>query len=53
MIIREMFSKLLVPIDSSDDSFRALDHDIFFIKEDKAQTTASHIMKNLPFVHVQ
>jgi hypothetical protein len=33
MIIREMFSKLLFPIDSSDDSFTALDHDIFLSKK--------------------
>jgi nucleotide-binding universal stress UspA family protein len=53
MLIREMFSKLLVPIDGSDNSFRALDHAIFLSKNIRAQTTALHIMENVPFVHVQ
>lgn len=48
-----MFSKLLVPIDGSDNSFRALDHAIFLSKKIGAQITALHIMENLPFVHVQ
>jgi nucleotide-binding universal stress UspA family protein len=48
-----MFSKLLVPIDGSDNSFRALDHAIFLSKKIGAQTTALHIMENLPSVYVQ
>ena len=51
MIVREMFSKLLVPIDGSDNSFRALNHAIFLSKI-VAQTTALHAMENLPFAHV-
>ena len=42
MIVREMFSKLLVPIDGSDNSFRALNHAIFLSKKIVAQTTALH-----------
>jgi nucleotide-binding universal stress UspA family protein len=49
MIVREMFSKLLVPIDGSDNSFRALNHAIFLSKKTLAQTTALHAMDlNLP-----
>jgi nucleotide-binding universal stress UspA family protein len=52
MIVREMFSKLLVPIDGSDNSFRALNHE-FFLSKIVAQTTALHAMENLPFAHVE
>jgi nucleotide-binding universal stress UspA family protein len=48
-----MFSKLLVSMDGSDNSFRALNHAIFLSKKISAQTTALHIMENLPFVLVQ
>ena len=48
-----MFSKLLVPIDGSDNSFRALEHGIFLSKKIRAQTTALHIMENFPSVYVQ
>ena len=47
-----MFSKLLVPIDGSDNSFRALNHAIFLSKKIVAQTTALYVMENLPFTHV-
>ena len=39
-----MFSKLLVPIDGSDNSFRALNHAIFLSKKIVAQTTALHVI---------
>ena len=48
-----MFSKLLVPIDGSDNSFRALDHAIFLSKKTGAYTTALHVMENLPLGYVQ
>ena len=48
-----MFSKLLVPIDGSNNSFRALEHAIFLSKKIRAQTTAMHIMENFPSVYVQ
>jgi nucleotide-binding universal stress UspA family protein len=47
-----MFSKLLVPIDGSDNSFRALNHAIFLSKKIVAQITALHVMENPPFIHV-
>ncbi len=48
-----MFSKLLVPIDGSDNSFRALDHAIFLSKKITAQITALRVMEYLPLVYVQ
>jgi nucleotide-binding universal stress UspA family protein len=48
-----MFSKLLVPIDGSDNSFRALEHGIFLSNKIRAQTTVLHIMENFPSVYVQ
>lgn len=48
-----MFSKLLVPIDGSDNSFRALDHAIFLSKKISAQITALRVMEHLPLVYVQ
>jgi nucleotide-binding universal stress UspA family protein len=48
-----MYSKLLVPIDGSDNSFRALDNAIFLSKEIRARITALHVRENLPFVYVQ
>jgi nucleotide-binding universal stress UspA family protein len=48
-----MFSKLLVPIDGSDNSFRALDHAIFLSKKLTAQITALRVIEHLPLVYVQ
>jgi nucleotide-binding universal stress UspA family protein len=48
-----MFSKLLVPIDGSDNSFRALDHAIFLSKKITARITALRVMEYLPLVYVQ
>jgi nucleotide-binding universal stress UspA family protein len=48
-----MFSKLLVSIDGSDNSFRALEHGIFLSKKIRAQTTALHIVENFPSIYVQ
>lgn len=46
-------NKILIPIDGSDNSFRGLEYAIFLSKNMGAQTTALHIMENLPFGHVQ
>jgi nucleotide-binding universal stress UspA family protein len=48
-----MFSKLLVPIDGSDNSFRALNHAIFLSKNITAQITALRVVENLPLVYIQ
>ena len=48
-----MFSKLLVPIDGSNNSFRALDHAIFLSKKITARITVLRVMEYLPLVYVQ
>jgi nucleotide-binding universal stress UspA family protein len=48
-----MFSKLLVPIDGSDNSFRALNHAIFLSKNMTTQITALRVMEYLPLVYIQ
>ena len=48
-----MFSKLLVPIDGSDNSFRALNHAIFLSQKITAQITALHVMEYLPLVYIE
>jgi nucleotide-binding universal stress UspA family protein len=48
-----MFSKLLVAIDGSDNSFRALNHAIFLSKKITAQITVLRVMEYLPLVYVQ
>ena len=53
MKVGEMFSKLLVPVDGSDNSFRALNHAIFLSKKVTAQITALRVMEYLPLVYVQ
>jgi nucleotide-binding universal stress UspA family protein len=48
-----MFSKLLVPIDGSDNSLRALNHAIFLSKNMTAQITALRVMEYLSLVYIQ
>ncbi len=48
-----MFSKILVPVDGSDNSFRALDHAIFLAKTTHASLTAMHVIENPPMVYVE
>jgi nucleotide-binding universal stress UspA family protein len=48
-----MFSKLLVPMDGSDNSFRALNHAIFLSQKITAQITALHVMEYLPVVYIE
>jgi nucleotide-binding universal stress UspA family protein len=52
-MIMVMFSKLLVPIDGFDNSFRALNHAIFLSKNMRAQITALRVMEYLPLVYIQ
>jgi nucleotide-binding universal stress UspA family protein len=53
MKVGEMFSKLLVPVDGSDNSFRALNHAIFLSKKITAQITALYVMEYLPLVYIE
>jgi nucleotide-binding universal stress UspA family protein len=48
-----MFSKMLVPVDGSDNSFRALDQTIFLAKSTGASATAIHVIENPPTVYVE
>lgn len=48
-----MFSKMLVPVDGSDNSFRALDQAIFLAKSTGASVTAMHVIENPPTVYVE
>jgi nucleotide-binding universal stress UspA family protein len=47
-----MFSKLLVPVDGSENSLRALEAAIFLSKKIDAQTTALHVMEKAPTVYI-
>lgn len=48
-----MFSKVLVPVDGSDNSFRALDAAISLAKTTGASLTAMHVIENPPTVYVE
>jgi nucleotide-binding universal stress UspA family protein len=48
-----MLSKILVAVDGSDNSFRALDHAIFLAKKAEARLTAMHVVENPPTVYVE
>lgn len=48
-----MLSKILVPVDGSDNSLRALDHAIFLAKSAGAGVTAMHVMEKPPTVYVE
>jgi len=48
-----MLSKILVPVDGSENSFRALEHAIFLSKKiEGAQTTVTHIIEDPPSVYI-
>ncbi|HXW12433.1 MAG TPA: universal stress protein [Nitrososphaeraceae archaeon] len=48
-----MFSKVLVPIDGSDNSFRALDAALLLSEKLGAKVTAIHVMEDIPVLHIQ
>jgi nucleotide-binding universal stress UspA family protein len=48
-----MLSKILVPVDGSKDSLRALDHGIYLAKKTDASITLMHVMENPPTVYVE
>lgn len=48
-----MFSKILVPVDGSDNSLRALDQATFLAKSTGASVTAMHVIENPPTVYVE
>lgn len=48
-----MFSRILVPVDGSDNSHRALDAALFLSEKLGAKVTAIHVMEDLPVLHIQ
>ncbi|HVD21113.1 MAG TPA: universal stress protein [Nitrososphaera sp.] len=48
-----MFSKVLVPVDGSENSLRALDHAIYLAKKAGANITAMNVIENPPTVYVE
>ena len=48
-----MFSKVLVPVDGSENSLRALDHAIYLGKKTGANITAMNVIENPPTVYVE
>ena len=48
-----MFSKVLVPIDGSENSFRALDAALLLSEKLGAKVTAIHVMEDIPVLHIQ
>ena len=48
-----MYSKILVPVDGSDNSIRALESGIYFAKRTNASLTAIHVIENPPTVYVE
>lgn len=48
-----MLSKLLVPVDGSENSLRALDHANYLAKKTGANITAMNVIENPPTVYVE
>ena len=48
-----MFSKVLVPVDGSDNSLRALDAALILSEKIGAEVTAIHVMEDIPILHIQ
>ena len=48
-----MFSKILVPVDGSDISYRALDSALFLSERLGSKITAIHVIEQVPTVYIQ
>ena len=48
-----MFTKILVPVDGSDNSRRALDAALFLSEKLNAKVTAIHVMEDVPVLHIK
>lgn len=48
-----MFLKILVPVDGSDVSYRALDAALFLSEKLGSKITTIHVMENVPTLHIQ
>jgi nucleotide-binding universal stress UspA family protein len=48
-----LFSKVLVPVDGSDNSLRSLDPALLLSEKLGAKVTAIHVMEDIPVLHIQ
>jgi nucleotide-binding universal stress UspA family protein len=48
-----MLSRILVPVDGSDNSLRALDYAIFLAKSTAARVTAMHVIESPPTIYIE
>ena len=48
-----LFSNILIPVDGSDNSFRALGAALFLSEKLDAKVTAIHVMEDIPVLHIQ
>jgi nucleotide-binding universal stress UspA family protein len=48
-----MLSKILVPVDGSENAFRAFEHALFLSKSTGAHLTAMHVIESPPTVYVE
>ena len=52
-LIKFMFSKILVPVDGSDNSYRALDAALVLSEKLGSTVTAVHVMEDVPVLHIE
>jgi nucleotide-binding universal stress UspA family protein len=48
-----LFSKILVPVDGSDNSLRALDAALVLSEKIGSEVTAIHVMEDIPVLHIE
>lgn len=48
-----MFSNILVPVDGSDNSYRAFEAALLLSEKLDAKVTTIHVMETVPVVHIQ
>ena len=48
-----MFTKILVPVDGSDNSYRALDAALFLSEKLGSNITVLHVMEQVPITHIE
>ena len=48
-----MYSKILVPVDGSEISYRALDAGLFFLEKLGSSITVIHVMEDIPITHIE
>jgi nucleotide-binding universal stress UspA family protein len=48
-----LFTKILVPVDGSDNSYRALDAALFLSEKLGSNITVLHVMEEIPITHIE